>query len=163
MSGLQGLNYWERLAQLKMLSCERRSERYKIIYTWKILNGVVPDIGLQLATTEESRLGLTVRVPAKSGSRELVQTLKDQFFSAHGPRLFNSIPKELRARGMSFDMFKARLDLWLMTVPDKPVLAGYISYNPAKSGWNSNSIIDWIRNNPGLQDWCPEEHLKFQT
>ena len=30
------LSYWERLNKLKMLSQERRMERYRVIYTWKI-------------------------------------------------------------------------------------------------------------------------------
>ena len=39
---VKNLNYWERLKALKMLSQERRMERYRIIYTWKILEGKSP-------------------------------------------------------------------------------------------------------------------------
>ena len=38
------LDYWERLKSLRMYSQERRRERYRIIYTWKILEGQVPHI-----------------------------------------------------------------------------------------------------------------------
>ena len=156
MTGMKKLNYWQRLSTLKMLSTERRTERYKILYLWKSLLGMVPDIGIRIATQEESRLGLTVRVPEKSGSRELVQTLKDQFFTTHGPRLFNSLPKSIRVWGSSLEMFKVKLDMFLMVIPDQPVLAGYQSYNPARNGRNSNSIVDWVRNNPALQLWSPD-------
>ena len=37
------LNYWSRLKHLKMYSQQRRAERYKIIYTWKIIEGLVPN------------------------------------------------------------------------------------------------------------------------
>ena len=36
VAGLEGLDYWERLAQLKLYSQERRRERYQIIYIWKV-------------------------------------------------------------------------------------------------------------------------------
>ena len=36
VGGLQGLDYWERLAELRMYSQERRRERYQIIYVWKV-------------------------------------------------------------------------------------------------------------------------------
>ena len=40
------LNYWERLKKLKMNSQQRRFERYRIIYIWKILEGLVPNPGV---------------------------------------------------------------------------------------------------------------------
>ena len=40
ISGLKDLDYWERL---KILSLQRRRERYSIIQVWKILNGLSPN------------------------------------------------------------------------------------------------------------------------
>ena len=40
------LNYWERLKYLKMYSQERRMERYRILYAWKILEGFLLTVGL---------------------------------------------------------------------------------------------------------------------
>ena len=37
----QHLNYWERLHELKLYSFQRRSERYIIIYIWKITQHMV--------------------------------------------------------------------------------------------------------------------------
>ena len=39
----KGLNYWEKLKELKLYSLERRRERYQIIYTWCIIEGLVPN------------------------------------------------------------------------------------------------------------------------
>ena len=36
------LSYWDRLKELEMYSLQSRRERYCMIYTWKILEGVVP-------------------------------------------------------------------------------------------------------------------------
>ena len=41
------LNYWERLSHLKMYSQQRRAERYRIIYTWKVLEGLLPNCGIK--------------------------------------------------------------------------------------------------------------------
>ena len=155
MKGMTQLNYWERLSKLKMLSTERRTERYKIIYLWKTMNGLAPSLGVEAATLADSRLGFTVKIPAKSGSKESVQSMKDQFFSTHAPRLFNSLPKSIRngSSSMTKEIFKMNVDLFLENVPDHPILAGYHSGNLSLSSRMSNSILDWVRNNPQLLDW----------
>ena len=43
-SGMEGLSYPERLTVLKLYSLHRRRERYIIIYVWKILEGLVPNL-----------------------------------------------------------------------------------------------------------------------
>ena len=52
---VRNLNYWQRLQFLKMYSQQRRMERYRIIYTWKILEGLVPNCGLKCTTNEAER------------------------------------------------------------------------------------------------------------
>ena len=41
--GLQHLDYWQRLKALKLMSRQRRRERYMLIHMWKILNGCSPN------------------------------------------------------------------------------------------------------------------------
>ena len=41
--GCHDLSYWERLKKLKLMSLQRRRERYCIIHVWKILNGHAPN------------------------------------------------------------------------------------------------------------------------
>jgi hypothetical protein len=39
--GMEELNYWERLRRLGLSSLQRRRERYVILYTWKMITGMV--------------------------------------------------------------------------------------------------------------------------
>ena len=50
---LRHLNYWDRLKMIRMNSQQRRLERYKIIYVWKILEEKVPNCGLEWEQTED--------------------------------------------------------------------------------------------------------------
>ena len=63
------------------------------------------------------------------------QTLNDNSFAALGPKLWNSLPYQLNSLDR-FEMFKIRLTAFLLTVPDKPPVKGYVSPN-------SNSILSW--------------------
>ena len=121
------------------------------------MNGKAPSLGFQTATTADSRLGFTVKIPSKSGSRESVQSMKDQFFTTHAPRLFNSLPRYIRnvSPSVSQEVFKGLVDQFLETVPDQPVLAGYHTVNQAQNGYMSNSVVDWSRRNPSWIDWIP--------
>ena len=74
--GLTDLPYWERLDRMNLLSTERRQERYRIIYTWKALKGLVPPCGISLAPATNTRSGLMALVPSLSGSRAAVQSLR---------------------------------------------------------------------------------------
>ena len=51
-------------------------------------------------------------------------------------KLFNAISGELRdTPGMKIDTFKGKLDKWLLTVPDTPIMDNY------KVAAESNSIV----------------------
>ena len=41
---LKHLSYWDQLKQVNMYSLERRRERYTALYTWKILEGLAPNL-----------------------------------------------------------------------------------------------------------------------
>ena len=43
ITGMQSLEYSERLVSLKLYSLQRRRERYCIIHVWKIIEGLVPN------------------------------------------------------------------------------------------------------------------------
>ena len=54
--GCKDLAYWERLKKLKLISLQRRRERYCIIHIWKILHDQAPnDLGFACETRCESR------------------------------------------------------------------------------------------------------------
>ena len=44
---MKHLNYWERLQSLKMISIQRQMEHYSIILTLKILEGLMPNCGIE--------------------------------------------------------------------------------------------------------------------
>jgi hypothetical protein len=46
---IRGLNYSEQLQKIKMLSLQRRQERYRILYTGKTPEGLVPNYGISVS------------------------------------------------------------------------------------------------------------------
>ena len=144
----QHLSYWERLKFLQLSSQQRRLERYRIIYIWKILEGKSPNCGISPADSSE-RIGRMCSIPAVSKKAPArIQTLRENSFQVHAPKLFNSLPKSLRNKTKcSIDEFKADLDNILEAVPDEPKVSG--NYTPGAcdvfSAQASNSIIDQIR------------------
>ena len=143
------LGYWDRLKVLQLKSQQRRLERYRVIYLWKILEGKAPNCGIALAENNE-RLGRICQLPAVNRKASAkVKTLRENSFQVHAPKLFNSLPRKLRNRTKcSIEDFKAELDHFLETVPDEPkVSCG--QYTPGAcdlfTAQPSNSVIDQIR------------------
>ena len=127
--GMEHLNYWERLEELGLYSLQRRRERYTIMYIWKILEGVVPNVGMQV--NYHPRRGRLCFVRSTEGTTQRVRTIAHNSFTHTGTRLFNSAPKWLRdLSGITPDQFKRQLDRWLATVPDQPPTPGYSSPHP---------------------------------
>lgn len=133
---MEQLNYYERLAKLKLFSLQRRRERFQIIHTWKIYKKLAPnDLNLKF---HNHRLGTQAdRLPLK-GKSEKVRTLRHNFFSHSGPRLFNLVPGYIKS-AKTIETFKKNLDRFLMRIPDYPPIPGY-------KRANSNSLVDWVSN-----------------
>ena len=137
--GSSNYNYWDRLENLKLYSLERRRERYIIMYVWKVMMGRVAN-STNLEFKEHICLGRQC-VVKKINTRAMarIKTIKDNTFSNRGAKLFNALPSALRnLNEVSLENFKARLDKFLATIPDQPVLPGY----PIRTA--SNSIIDQL-------------------
>ena len=119
------MNYWERLSHLKMNSLQRRNERYRIIYTWKILEWLVPKCGVEeISESENKRLGRLCKFPKLAGSTN-TKKLRSQSLQLIGPSLFNSLPKKLtNIKQLGVDKFKEHLDEYLSEVPDEPKVPG---------------------------------------
>ena len=140
-------SYWSRLKAFKLYSLERRRERYMIIYTWKILENLVPNINRSdgLQSVFQPRLGRLCFVKARAtGSTTSLQTIRHNFLSTRGPILFNSLPKELRNLSECPVLtFKKKLDKLLASIPDEPCVLGAIT------NAESNSIKHQINNQQG--------------
>ena len=89
------LNYWDRLKRLKLLSLQRRRERYKIIHVWKLLNGLAPnDISMDFYTHE--RHGIKVRIPRFNyKAQRSVSTAYENSFGVRAGQLWNILPKQI--------------------------------------------------------------------
>ena len=137
-------DYWSRLSHLKMLSQERRMERYRIIAVWKIIQGLSPNCGVEVAPPNE-RLGRRCIVPPLlPQGRAAIQTLREYSFQVDGPRLFNSLLKKIRDIKTSQDDFKESLDMFLMTVPDQPRMGRLVPMAVDQgTGRQSNSLLAW--------------------
>ena len=114
--GICHLDYGERLKALNITSVKRRFDRYRIFYTRKILTVQVPNVGLEVESHVNSRLGLKIRVPTTMNS----STLYCDSFAVKGPRIFNVLPKDLRNITDSDSTFKKKLDDFLTMIPDEP-------------------------------------------
>lgn len=138
------LNYWERLATLRLYSIQRRHERYTIIYLYKILENLAPNFSVNKVEVKFSaRRGRLCIIPpiTQRQCQSAVRNAREASFPIRGPRLFNSLPKHLRnTSGVSVDTFKRKLDKFLATVPDKPTVDGYCGMRAA----TSNSLTDVI-------------------
>ena len=144
ITGMEQQLYWEQLHALSMHSLERRCERYLIIYTWRIMDGQVPNI------SESNRGGIKEKWHIRRGRVCIVPTVNSQTsgslrslyytsLAIHGPRLFNSIPVTIRNMTVcSMDPFKQCLDKYLRRVLDEPHISGYTALRRAES----NSLFD---------------------
>ena len=141
------LSYWEQLSTLGLYSLQRRRERYIAIYTWKILEGQVPNIGsgeASLSAKWHQRRGRECVVPKVNTTAPVkIQNIRRASFAINGPRIFNSLPQHIRdTTNCDLNIFKSRLDRFLRNVPDQPLIPGYTSYRLC----DTNSLLDWLGN-----------------
>ena len=89
------LSYWEILKTVGLYSLQRRRERYRIIYIWCILEGLVPNPKpQQIVYKMHPRHGRTCNVPVVKQGPYHKQVFSS--FSVQGAMLFNCVPKEVR-------------------------------------------------------------------
>lgn len=147
IDGMRSLTYWNQLNVLKLYSLERRRERYMVIYTWKILEGLCPNFGDPnrggISSYKNERRGRFCKVPlVKNGASAKIKTLRYSGFSIKAPQLFNSMPASIRnMESCSMEQFKRALDIFLSRVPDQPQISGYTSSRMAES----NSLVHMVR------------------
>ena len=140
-------DHWCRLNSNNLYSLERRRERYRIIYVWKILEGMVPNLSGQseLCVKPSLRFSRMCSVPQRPTSApSRIQNLRDGSFSNNRPRLFNlfnSLPYHIRnMSGVDILRFKNELDEYLRTVADEPLSPGYTTGRRAAP----NSLLHMI-------------------
>ena len=129
-------DYWERLEKLRLMSLQRRRERYSIIHMWKIHNGAAPN-STNTRFYHHPRLGVRAEVPTLyTGAQKSYSTKYFHSFTVRAARLWNTLPKKVNT-AVTLDTFKILLGRWLDHFPDNPPVKGYYTRN-------SNSIMDWV-------------------
>ena len=128
ISGCKDLHYWDRLKKLKLMSLQRRRERYCIVHVWKIFNCEAPnDTGFEFQT--HPRLGVKAKIPSLNKSAQLsVRKDYDNSFRVRAAQLWNLLPPELGVI-TSLDRFKEGLGRFLDQYPDTPPVPGYTTGN----------------------------------
>ena len=135
IAGMESLNYWERIQQLKIPSLQRRRERFQIIHIWKISKGIIPnDLNLQFYQT--SRFGMKCKIPKYNPRQRHLSTIKTESFFSKGPALYNIIPEKIKS-SQSLNSFKSNLQKFLDKIPDNPPLPNYVARN-------NNSLLEWV-------------------
>ena len=145
--GMEGLDYAQRLKKLNMYSVQRRHERYKIIYVYKIKEKLVQNIssshGLQFY--QRGRLGCVCRIPSYPLHHNKAVTARNNSFALTASSLWNSLPKNIRnISGLSVAAFKRKLDRVLKIYPDEPRCSS-IGFYTDMHGRASNSLTDLSR------------------
>ena len=124
-SRLVGLNYWEKLQELRLYSQERRRERYQIIFLWKISQGLVSDYDVDFISTNTRRGRMIAPQPVIRTAPLPVRKAREQSLSVRGGKVFNLLPENLRSMNTDHvDTFKNHLDTFLSSVPDQPTVTG---------------------------------------
>ena len=121
---MKDLDYWERLANLNIMSLQRRRERLIITHVWKIKNEFFPNsINLKFKLHERSGAIKAVLKPLPK-IRGRVLSLHEESFIVNAPKLWNVLPAKL-TKIDTLSSFSSELNKFLAKIPDKPPLPGY--------------------------------------
>ena len=124
-SRLSGLNYWEKLVELRLYSQERRRERYMLIFLWKISQGMVSGYEVNFTSLGNRRGRTIVPNPIVRSAPAIVRNAREQSLGVRGAQLFNLLPETIRSMNTEHvDTFKNHLDVFLASVPDQPTVTG---------------------------------------
>ena len=170
------LDFWTRICRYNIRSQQRRSERFRILYSWKIMENMTPNCGISWNENDKTGRYCSIpSIPLKASDR--VKSIKLAAFQTRGPKLFNALLFYLRnISGCSLNKFKNQLDNYLNKFPDTPLSQKYfplpMDINSCKP---SNSIIDWtryfkipIRTNRTMEEiskdiQCSEKYVDIQN
>ena len=124
ITGIKNKPYDERLKLLNLYSVQRRRDRYQIIYLWKIIDGLVPNLSTPITCTYSERRGRSCVVSHVNMGR--LGTLSYNSFRWRSIRMFNKLPEYVRiVSSCSVDKFKSQLDKHMRNIVDLPCQSGF--------------------------------------
>ena len=142
IAGIKELSYYDRLKKLNILSLQRRRERFIIIQMFKIINKLTPNY-LEFELYKNERRGLKVKVPPLNRkASQRARSLYDASFGVVGPKLWNTLPKELTLIKKK-NPFKAELSKYLSLIPDRPPVDGYPNRNSLLNETTDTNLSRW--------------------
>ena len=111
--GIRPLSYEDMLKIKIPYSVQRRFERYTIIFVWKILESMVPNLSQPITYHFSDRRGCLCYSDYVSSGR--IGTLSYNSFRWRATRLFNCLPRHVRnMTSCSTVIYKKKLDLFLL-------------------------------------------------
>ena len=126
-----------------MYSTQRRYERFKLIYIYKIKENLVPNVSSKygLFFDNESRHGCLCKIP-KFPPGGKARKARDGSFAWTAYNLWNSLPRCVRnIAGRDVEFFKNKLDRVLAYYPDVPRCSGS-GHTYDRNFHKSNSLCD---------------------
>ena len=157
VDGLENLPYNLRLHALNLQTIQRRHERYKILYLYKIKEGLVPNLNSD-PSTPNNQITLEFKPTPRIGTKCFIPGLKlyhnpgithrNNSFALTACNLWNCLPTNLsKITNYPVDRFKHYLDLFLDLFPDEPRCCASGEYYDPNTGRLSNSILHMKNHN----------------
>ena len=161
VDGLHDYTYSERLKAMNLQSVQRRHERYKIIYIYKIKEGLVPNLPLDPSNPENSfalkfstslRGGCRCSLPNQTLYHNPAEIPRNSSFALTASNLWNCLPPNISCiKNCTIPSFKNKLDKFLDLFPDNPRCSATGLFTDPNTGRLSNSI--WhMRQHPSIID-----------
>ena len=124
-TGVEDLNYWDKLSEFKISSQERRRDRYMLIFLWKISQGLVKGYSVEFTSDKGRRGRVALPHSVVQSSPAMVRRARECTLGVKGTKMFNLLPASIRnINSSNVDVFKQSLDEFLSRVPDQPTAAG---------------------------------------
>ena len=119
---LTNLNYWEKLKELQLFSQEHRSERYQVIFLWKIWQELVSGYNVHSGGNQERQTGgpkicsKTLFSSCQEGERKLL---------GRGLKYLTFFLRASGESGLNMQtMLRTTLTYTLSSIPDQPTITG---------------------------------------
>lgn len=161
IAGYGHLDYWQKLAEFRLYSLQRRRERYSIIYTWRMIEKQVPSTGIEAGTTSRGRRCIVP--PINAAADKWAQKLREDSFNVRGPTLFNCTPNSVRnLTECKTNVFKSALDKWLGRIPDEPQVPGYTAMRRAETNSVRHMTSYVMQDSSPTVPWPPGLPLSYQ-
>ena len=134
---------------MKLSSIQRRHERYKILYVYKIKEGLVPNLDPHPLTKESftlqfnsnPRAGTTCSLLEKKRHPNPAANAHASSFALTASNLWNCLPACIsNISKQPLDTFKYKLDKFLDIHPDEPRCNASGQYGDPNTGRNTNSL-----------------------